>query len=225
MGLLDLKLTPYTNTLGLSGLRLQFAIASIATCAFWLFGYDMSVMGGVITEEPFLSVFPETKDATIQGIVIATLELGALVGAITCIFYGEKWGRRGTVWLGMLFMVVGGILQASAWHVAQMVVGRLLSGIGLGLQVATIPAWQSECAKPKSRGRWVMIEGGLQTSGVACGQWIGLAFYYTKGQIQWRVPVGIQLIPATIVFCCIMFLPERLAISLDSFVQTVFSTC
>lgn len=204
-----MKFTPYTNSMGLRGLRLQFAIATIATCAFWLFGYDMSVMGGVITEEPFISVFPETLNATVQGIVIATLEIGALLGAIVCIFCGEKWGRRGTVWLGMLFMLVGGVLQTSAWHVAQMVVGRLLSGIGLGLQVATVPAWQSECAKPKSRGRWVMIEGGLQTTGVACGQWIGLAFFYTKGQIQWRVPVAIQLIPATIVFVFVMFLPER----------------
>jgi hypothetical protein len=30
--------------MGLSGLRLNFAVAFIATCAFWLFGYDMSVM-------------------------------------------------------------------------------------------------------------------------------------------------------------------------------------
>ena len=193
----------------MNGLRLQFAIATIATCAFWLFGYDMSVMVGIITEEPFLSVFPQTKDATVQGIVIATLEIGALLGSILCMFVGSKWGRRQTVWVGMAFMVVGGTLQASAWHVAQMVVGRLLSGIGLCLQVATVPAWQSECAKPKSRGRWVMIEGGLQTSGVACGQWIGLAFFYTSGQIQWRMPVAIQLIPATIVFCLILFLPER----------------
>ena len=209
MGFANMKFTPYTSTMGMSGLRLQFAIATIATCAFWLFGYDMSVMGGIITEEPFLSVFPETIDATVQGIVIATLEVGALLGAIICIFQGDKWGRRGTVFTGMSFMLVGGILQASACHVAQMIVGRLLSGIGLGLQVATVPAWQSECAKPKSRGRWVMIEGGLQTSGVACGQWVGLAFFYTGGQIQWRAPVAIQLLPAAIVFCFIMFLPER----------------
>ena len=60
MGVFDMRFTPYTSSMGLSGLPLQFAIASIATCAFWLFGYDMSVMGGVITEEPFLSVFPST---------------------------------------------------------------------------------------------------------------------------------------------------------------------
>jgi MFS family permease len=108
----------------------------------------------------------------------------------------------------MGFMVVGGILQASAFHVAQLGIGRVLSGMCLGLQVATVPTWKSECAKPKTQGRWVMIEGGLQTTGVACGQWIGYAFFFTHGQIQWRLPVAIQLIPAVIVFCLIMFLPE-----------------
>jgi len=43
-----LKLTPYTATMGLEGIRLNLAVAAIATCAFWLFGYDMSVMVGYL---------------------------------------------------------------------------------------------------------------------------------------------------------------------------------
>jgi hypothetical protein len=43
------KLTPYTTTMGLSGLPLNFAVAGIAACAFWLFGYDMSVMVSTVT--------------------------------------------------------------------------------------------------------------------------------------------------------------------------------
>lgn len=53
-----------------------------------------------------------------------------------------------------------------------------------------------------------MIEGGLQTFGVASGQLIGYGFFFVKGQAQWRVPVGIQLIPALIVCVFINFLPE-----------------
>ncbi|KAJ9654419.1 hypothetical protein H2201_009003 [Coniosporium apollinis] len=194
--------------MGLSGLKLNFAVAFIATCAFWLFGYDMSVMGGIITEHPFTSVFPEMDNASVQGIVIAAFELGALIGALSCLDLGDRLGRRATVFLGMGFMLVGGVLQTSAWNVAQITVGRVISGIGLGLQVATVPSWQSECAKPHSRGRWVMIEGGLQTFGVACGQLISYGFFFVKGQAQWRIPVGIQLIPALIVFVFINFLPE-----------------
>jgi MFS family permease len=53
-----------------------------------------------------------------------------------------------------------------------------------------------------------MIEGGLQTFGVACGQLVGYGFFFVKGQAQWRIPVGIQLVPALIVFIFINFLPE-----------------
>lgn len=241
----SLELTPYTSTFGgLSGLSLQFAVAFNVTLAFWLFGYDMSVsiilsfsyefranfpqiMGGVITEESFLSVFPETRDATIQGLIIALLEVGALMGALFCLWKGDSMGRRATVWIGMGFMVIGGALQTSAYHVAQMGIGRVLSGFGLGLQVATVPTWQSECAKPKSRGKWVMIEGGLQTTGVACGQWVGYAFFFTSGPIQWRGPIGLQLIPAGIVFCSIMFLPEspRWLIKKGKIAQGVHNLC
>jgi hypothetical protein len=42
------KLSPYTTTMGLSGLPLNFAVAGIAAMAFWLFGYDMSVMVSAI---------------------------------------------------------------------------------------------------------------------------------------------------------------------------------
>lgn len=83
-----------------------------------------------------------------------------------CLDVGDRFGRRGTVFIGMGFMVVGGALQASAWSLGQMMAGRVLSGIGLGIRVATVPMWQSECAKQKARGRWVIIEGGLQATGV-----------------------------------------------------------
>jgi MFS family permease len=171
-------------------------------------------MGGVITEEPFLNTFPQMRDANVLGIVIASFELGALFGALSCLDLGDRLGRRMTVILGMVFMIVGGVLQASSFSVAQLTVGRIISGYGLGLQVrapfgfvlrvavvsshiefqvATIPSWQAECAKGKSRGRWVMIEGGLQTLGVASGQWIGYAFFFSKSDAQFRGPIAIQV--------------------------------
>lgn len=94
------------------------------------------------------------KNANVQGIVIASFELGALIGALACLDLGDRLGRRLTVWFGMLFMLIGGALQTSAWALSQLVLGRVISGIGLGLQVATVPSWQSECAKAHSRGRW-----------------------------------------------------------------------
>ena len=93
----------------------------------------------VITEEPFLTVFPQTRNSTIQGTMVALLEVGALIGSLMYLGVGDRFGRRDTVFVEMGFTVVGGALQASAWSLGQMMADRVLSGIGLGLQVATVP--------------------------------------------------------------------------------------
>lgn len=80
------------------------------------------------------------NNPSVQGIVIAAFELGALMGALSCLDLGDRLGRRATVWLGMCFMLVGGVLQCSAWKVAQLLTGRVISGIGLGLQVGFGPS-------------------------------------------------------------------------------------
>lgn len=101
-----MELTPYTTIMGgLTGLPLQFVVAPIATCAFWLFGYDMSVQ---IVREPhqtsqlistqygrphhqrtFYQRLSRTKNPNVQGIIIAVLELGALIGSTLCLTYGD----------------------------------------------------------------------------------------------------------------------------------------
>jgi MFS family permease len=83
---------------------------------------------------------PETRSPSTLGIVIAAFELGALVGALSCLGLGDRLGRRSTVSLGMTFMIIGGTLQTSAWHVVQLTVGRVNSVIGLGLRAATVPS-------------------------------------------------------------------------------------
>lgn len=54
----------------------------------------------------------------------------------------------------------------------------------------------------------MMFEGGMQIVGLACGQLLGYGFFFAEGQVQWRAPLGIQILPAIIVFSLIMFLPE-----------------
>jgi hypothetical protein len=69
----------------------------------------MSVMGALVTEESFLSVFPRMRTAGIEGIVIAIFEIGALLGSLSCLEVGDRLGRRATVWVGMAFMIIGGM--------------------------------------------------------------------------------------------------------------------
>lgn len=81
-------------------------------------------------------------------------------------FIGDRLGRRRTIFLGSIIMVVGAILQASAFSLAHLIVGRLITGCGNGLNTSTVPTWQSECSKSHRRGQLVMMEGALITGGI-----------------------------------------------------------
>ena len=68
-------------------------------------------------------------------------------------------------------MVVGAIIQASSFQLAQFIVGRIVTGYGNGLNTSTVPTWQSECSRSHRRGMLVMIEGALITGGVMIAYW------------------------------------------------------
>jgi MFS family permease len=52
---------------------------------------------------------------------------------------GERLGRRRTIWLAMAFVLVGAILQTTAFTVPHLIVGRLVTGCGTGIKTSTVP--------------------------------------------------------------------------------------
>ncbi|OQV02557.1 hypothetical protein CLAIMM_07738 [Cladophialophora immunda] len=210
--------------LGFRGLRLNIAIGVIAGIDFLLFGYDQGVMGGLLTLPAFTSVFPEidtTKEglrgltqsqanhkSTIQGISIACYNVGCFCGAIACIWLGDILGRRKTIFLGSSIMVVGATLQASAFSLPHLIVGRIITGMGNGLNTSTVPTWQSECSKSHRRGQLVMVEGALITGGIALSYWLDFACSFIQNQASWRFPIAFQIVFALIILGFILELPE-----------------
>lgn len=102
----------------------------------------------------------ETRELTKQSDVclVRTSELHVLIptgfiGSLCSAFYADKLGRRWTIILGSVLMIVGAILQASALSRAQIIIGRIISGLGMGHINATVPILQAEMSTPKSRGR------------------------------------------------------------------------
>ncbi|EME83298.1 uncharacterized protein MYCFIDRAFT_39197 [Pseudocercospora fijiensis CIRAD86] len=202
---------------GLRGTRLNVAIGIIAGLDFLLFGYDQGVMGGLLTLPSFTRVFPEintigesgnSPKSTTQGITIGSYNLGCFAGAIVCIWLGQFLGRRRTIFAGSAIMVVGAAIQCSAFGLAQLVVGRVITGVGNGLNTSTVPTWQSETTKSHRRGQMVMIEGALISGGIMLSYWIDFGFSFIDGAIAWRFPIGFQIFFALIILCLILGLPE-----------------
>lgn len=101
-----------------------------------------------------------------------------MIGALSCLWLGDMLGRRAIIWIGTVWMIVGAIIQASSYSLAQLIVGRVVGGVGNGMHTATIPMWQSECSPPHKRGMLVMVEGLLITGGICMAYWIDFAFYW-----------------------------------------------
>lgn len=66
-------------------------------------------------------------------------EIGCLIGALSNLWLGDRLGRRKTIVIGGCIMVVGAILQTTSYSYAQLVVARIVTGLGNGLNVGHAP--------------------------------------------------------------------------------------
>ncbi|KAF3000951.1 hypothetical protein E8E13_009067 [Curvularia kusanoi] len=205
---------------GLTGTKLNIAIAVVAGTDFALFGYDQGVMGGLLTLESFVRYFPEintlrppngdaSHTATIQAITVGAYTLGCFFGAVATIWLGNMLGRKKTIFIGSIIMIIGATIQTASFSLAQLIVGRWITGFGNGMNTSTVPTWQSETSKPHRRGQMVMIEGSLIVFGVMLSYWLDLGFSFLEpSSIAWRFPIGFQIILAIFILILIPGLPE-----------------
>ncbi|KKY20861.1 putative mfs sugar [Phaeomoniella chlamydospora] len=170
---------------------------------FLLYGYNQSCMGGVLSFDSFTKTFPQIDTAntegavkkhnsTIQGTVVAIYTLGCLIGALGTVPFGNRLGRRKSLVIVAFIALAGVVIQASSFSLPQLIVGRILGGIGTGGVNAIVPVWQSECTKPKSRGKNVIVLGTFIAIGVALASWINLGLSFVEeSQAAWRFPLAL----------------------------------
>lgn len=105
--------------------------------------------------------------------------------------------------------MIGAILMATSFSLAQFIVARLVLGYGTGGYVATVPVWQSEISKPAKRGAHVVTDGIFIGAGIAFSLWVDFGFYYVKSNsVSWRFPLVFQVLLSLTVMAFVMFLPE-----------------
>ena len=159
-----------------------------------LFGYDQGVMSGLFSAGQFAKDFPKLAevlplapadphssptnpafDSTVQGAVTAIYEIGALFGSLIVLWKGDAMGRRTSIAIGASTMIVGAVIMSAAGggghdgegsRLGTFTSGRIITGIGNGINTSTIPMWQSELSKAHNRGLLVLIEGALIAGGI-----------------------------------------------------------
>lgn len=176
-------------------------------------------MNGLLTMTLFQEQFPVLNSARpgvdkahaslIKGTIVSIYELGCAAGCISCFFLGDRFGRKRMILAFATLTVIGVIIQVSSFKIAQLAVGRIVTGCGVGGFTATIPMWISECSSARLRGKLVAICGGMAISGVCLASWVDFGFFFVKhSAINWRMPIAIQVIFPIICFILVTQLPD-----------------
>ncbi|KAI9926195.1 hypothetical protein ASPWEDRAFT_43563 [Aspergillus wentii DTO 134E9] len=195
---------------GLTGGWLSFWLVVACATDMMLFGYDQGVFSGVVVTPDFLEVHDlvgPTKTKVLST-VTAIYDVGCFFGAMLAFTMGERLGRKKSILLGSFIMAIGTIIQASSYSLAQMFVGRIVLGIGNGINTSTAPIWQTETTQVKWRGKLVILELGLNVGGYCIVNWINYGLSFREGPIAWRLPIALQLFFIIILFLTVPWLPE-----------------
>jgi putative MFS transporter len=96
---------------------------------------------------------------------IAALFTGLFIGTILCGFLADRYGRRAIFTWSLLWYSAANIMVAAQTDAFGLNLWRLVSGIGLGVEIVTIGAYLSELAPKGIRGRAFAVN---QAIGFVC---------------------------------------------------------
>ncbi|KZV12028.1 SNF3 [Saccharomyces cerevisiae] len=178
----------------------------------FLFGYDTGLINSITSMSYVKShVAPNHDSFTAQqmSILVSFLSLGTFFGALTAPFISDSYGRKPTIIFSTIFIFsIGNSLQVGAGGITLLIVGRVISGIGIGAISAVVPLYQAEATHKSLRGaiistyQWAITWGLLVSSAVSQGT------HARNDASSYRIPIGLQYVWSSFLAIGMFFLPE-----------------
>ena len=170
------------------------------------FGMDESAIGGAVLQ--YQNQFNIT-DVNIQGLTVAAPYLAAAcIGSPLTVYLDKYTGRRWIVFWSCLIGFAGSLIQGFANGFGCLLFARLLLGVGMGLNSATVPIYTAECSPANSRGALLMLWQTFIALGVCLGSVFNRAFVNINGSLSWRLMIGSSAVAPVITAALIFFPPE-----------------
>ena len=172
----------------------------VAALAGLLFGFDTVVISGA---DKKLQNLWQSSDAFHGSVVMAMALWGTVVGAIFGAIPTQRLGRKKTLlWVG-LFYTISAVGSAFANDPITFAVMRFIGGLGVGTSTIAAPAYISEIAPAKYRGRLVGLYQLSLVSGILLA-FISNYLLSDLGENAWRWMMGVESFPA-IIFTVLCF--------------------
>ena len=166
-----------------------------------LFGYDTGVISGAI-----LFISDELQlTPSLEGLVVASLLLGAAIGAACAGPLSDRLGRRNLIIIAAILFTVGAIGAALAPNVGVLVLFRVVLGLAVGTAALIVPLYLSEIAPTEIRGAISSLNQLMITVGILLA-FIVNALLADSG--AWRWMLGLAVLPSVVLLVGMFFMPE-----------------
>ena len=194
-------------------------LSVVAALGGFLFGYDTAVISGTIAQVTQLFHL----DTLQQGWYVGCALVGSIIGVLFAGILSDRIGRKRTMILSAILFSVSGLGCAISADFNQLVIYRIIGGVGIGVVSIISPLYISEVSVAQYRGRLVSLYQLAVTVGF-------LGAYLVNYQLMvwaesgvdldvawldkifisevWRGMLGMETLPAILFFIIIFFIPE-----------------
>ncbi|RWR15699.1 MFS transporter [Microbacterium enclense] len=142
--------------------RRAVVLSIAAAVGGFLFGFDSSVINGAVRsiESDY------TKEPILTGFVVAIALIGCAIGAIAAGALSDRYGRLKVMIVGSALFLISSIGSALTFSVPDLIVWRVLGGLGIGIASVVAPAYIAEVAPRQIRGSLASLQQLAITLGI-----------------------------------------------------------
>ncbi|GAA6027148.1 hypothetical protein JCM8097_002431 [Rhodosporidiobolus ruineniae] len=145
-----------------------------------------------------------------SGLIVAMLSIGTLFGSLIGATLADRLGRKKAIVIDNIIIIIGTVIQVasvSAWY--QLMIGRIVTGLGVGALSAVIPLYQSETAPKEIRGTLIGTYQLMITAGILVSYCISIGTRnINENGASWRIVCALNMLWALILGIGIIFAPE-----------------
>lgn len=193
-------------------------LSAVAALGGFLFGYDTAVISGTIK-----GVFAQFRLDDIEtGWYVGCALIGSIAGVLMAGKLSDRYGRKPVLLFSAVMFASSAIGCMLSSSVDELVVYRIVGGVGVGIASIISPLYISEISVARYRGRLVALYQLAITVGIVGsyfanaavlryslsasfdGYWLQMIFVTEV----WRAMLGMEVVPALLFFIILFFIPE-----------------
>merc|ERR1719507_623687 len=187
-------------------------IAAFACMGSMLFGLDIGYIGPILESESFKHDVAHIDTGKIssstEGMIVSLFSIGAMATSFPVVssYFLDVWGRKASIMVGTTVFIFGSLIQGTSTGSTQLLLGRFIAGMSIGVLSSVIVLYQSELAPASMRGALSTLYQAGITFGILVASYMDQVLVEKKE--GWRAVMALICIPAVGLLFGMVFLPR-----------------